>query len=100
MVMRQMLDILELQSARAAMKLMENVAAWSRTPTAGKLRMLAVQYVLFGKPTEGSRERDPEPDHIGCCTPLAAAEKSASDVRAVAQTRTLRKSVLHSPGLH
>jgi hypothetical protein len=40
--------LLELQSVRAAMKLMENVAAWSRTPAADKLRRLAVQH-LGGK---------------------------------------------------
>jgi hypothetical protein len=50
-VMGQTLDILELESARLAMKLMENVAAWSRTPAAGKLRMLVVQYVIFGEPS-------------------------------------------------
>ena len=50
-VMGQTLDILELESARLAMKLMQNMAAWSRTPAAGKLRMLVVQYVIFGEPS-------------------------------------------------
>jgi hypothetical protein len=49
--MGQTLDILELESARAAMKLAENMMAWSRTPAAGKLRMLVVQYVIFGEPS-------------------------------------------------
>ena len=44
------LDLLELQSVRAAMALMQNVAAWSRTPKAGRLRMMVVQYILFGEP--------------------------------------------------
>ena len=47
----QTLDILELESARAAMKLAENMMAWSRTPAAGKLRMMVVQYVIFGEPS-------------------------------------------------
>jgi hypothetical protein len=50
-IMDRALDILELQSVRAAMKLMENVAAWSRTPNAGKLRMMAIQYAIFGEPS-------------------------------------------------
>ena len=28
----------------------ENMAAWSRTPAAGKLRMMVVQYIIFGEP--------------------------------------------------
>ncbi len=50
-IMGQTLDILELESARLAMKLMENMAAWSRTPAAAKLRMLVVQHVVFGEPS-------------------------------------------------
>ena len=50
-IMGQTLDILELESARAAMRLAENMMAWSRTPAAGKLRMLVVQYVIFGEPS-------------------------------------------------
>jgi hypothetical protein len=45
------LDILELQSVRAAMQFARNMMAWSRTPKAGKLRMLVVRYVIFGEPT-------------------------------------------------
>jgi hypothetical protein len=48
--MEQIVDLFELQSVRSAIKLMHNVMAWSRTPAAGKLRMLAVQYVIFGEP--------------------------------------------------
>jgi hypothetical protein len=44
-------DLMELQSVRAAMRLAENVMAWSRTPAAGKLRMMAIQYILFGEPS-------------------------------------------------
>jgi hypothetical protein len=48
--MGRIVDLFELQSVRSAIKLMQNVVAWSRTPAAGKLRMLAVQYVIFGEP--------------------------------------------------
>jgi len=47
----QALDILELESARAAMRLAENMMAWSRTPAAGKLRMMVVQYIIFAEPS-------------------------------------------------
>jgi hypothetical protein len=47
----RVLEILELQSVRAAMKLAENVMAWSRTAKAGEIRMLAIQYILFGEPS-------------------------------------------------
>ena len=50
-IQAQALDILELESARLAMKLAENMMAWSRTPAAGKLRMLVVRYVIFGEPS-------------------------------------------------
>jgi hypothetical protein len=49
-LMGRTLDLLELQSVRAAMRLCENMITWSRTVKAGKLRMLAVQYVIFGEP--------------------------------------------------
>jgi hypothetical protein len=49
--MERIVDLFELQSVRSAMQLMHNVMAWSRTPAAGKLRMLAVRYVIFGEPT-------------------------------------------------
>lgn len=48
--MGRIVDLFELQSVRSAIKLMQNVVAWSRTPAGGKLRMLAVQYVIFGEP--------------------------------------------------
>jgi hypothetical protein len=44
-------DLMELQAVRHAMKLAENVMTWSRTPAAGRLRMLAIQYILFGSPS-------------------------------------------------
>jgi hypothetical protein len=43
-----------LDIARDAMKLMEHMAAWSRTPAAGQLRMLCAQYVTFGEPNVDS----------------------------------------------
>jgi hypothetical protein len=47
-------DQYELGIAKDAMKLMEHMAAWSRTPAAGQLRMLVVQYVIFGEPNVDS----------------------------------------------
>ena len=38
--MARTLDILELESVGVAMKLAENMMAWSRTSKAGKLRMM------------------------------------------------------------
>ena len=47
-------DQYELGIAKDAMKLMEHMAAWSRTPAAGQLRMLVVRYVIFGEPNVDS----------------------------------------------
>jgi hypothetical protein len=48
--MDRTIHLLEWQSVSSAIKLMKNMAAWSRTRAAGKLRMLVVQYVIFGEP--------------------------------------------------
>jgi hypothetical protein len=47
----RVVDLMELQSVRAAMKLCQNVMAWSRTPRAGLLRIMAIEYILFGEPS-------------------------------------------------
>ena len=44
------IELYELQMVRSAMKLTEYLASWSRTPGAGRLRMMAAQNLIFGEP--------------------------------------------------
>ena len=44
------IDAYELESARSAMQFARNMMAWSRTPKAGRLRMMAAENLIFGEP--------------------------------------------------